>query len=810
MTLLAAAAISGSALPATAAGLTPGAPTLSMTFDISGDQGVINGTVTAPTSDAFWTALPDGTEIRLEVVRSCYAAGETNLPVFSKDAVSPGESVSFTDNQPWTYGNDYTYNAYAYIGENQSTYPGYGSCSPGLDFGVTEFSASQQAENGDIKVTLTAKAPAALNGYPPSPLPCELQSLVFYRATNTSYPFTYVEVGRVENPAKGSVYSVVDDDPQLNTTVYYKVEAVTPFGIGMGNTSIYVGWDVPANPYPAVAEVVADGVKISWTAPSEGKNGGMFDPAQTRYSLWRVWGQGDDHRLRVATDLTATEYIDHAADLTAPMACYYEVVAFNEVGTGGSAQTSYDFDILIGPDYKLPFVETFDAGTDKLWSYESDSYYLRFYTGEEAEYGESIVTPYSGDGLMYVEFADKWNVTAESSAHMTSYRIDASAASTPVARMHYYAIPGCDGTVAIEISTDGSTFSEIARTEIGHDATQAGWRELAAPFTPGVVYLRIKATAGENPSTAIFDDIIVTDYAPVGQINVTYDTENCTATLTWADPSSQYAQVTGYEGFVNNTSVGSVSSPWVYQAEDYKTPYVVSVRAFYGQIPAQQSPVVTVYVPKPEYVEFEAGDYTFVRIPDTASDVEIKKYNGHGGIVNLPEMVNYDDIDWTVKRVADNAFAGNEALVSITFKNNIVSIGEEAFSNCTGLIAASFGTSLSEIGARAFDGCRSLNRVIFLSPEPPAVGENAFRGVDPDITGSCPEGSEDAYQNTPNLENINFGGAGINDIAADGAVMEYYSTDGSRLAEPARNGVTIIRIINADGSVKINKICKNK
>ena len=59
-------------------------------------------------------------------------------------------------------------------------------------------------------------------------------------------------------------------------------------------------------------------------------------------------------------------------------------------------------------------------------------------------------------------------------------------------------------------------------------------------------------------AAAIIDEIRLVEYPAVTNIEVEYDTEACTATLKWADPSTEYAEVTGYEGIVNGESVGMV------------------------------------------------------------------------------------------------------------------------------------------------------------------------------------------------------------------------------------------------------------
>ena len=131
------AIVSALAVPAVvqAQTLVPGAPSLTMTFEIGGDEGEVVGTLTAPVNSASWQALPEGTKIDVVVTRSCYSLDESNVEVASFSGLAPGESVNFTDEAvpAWQYGYDYTYTPVASINGVKGS-QGYGSIKPGIDF----------------------------------------------------------------------------------------------------------------------------------------------------------------------------------------------------------------------------------------------------------------------------------------------------------------------------------------------------------------------------------------------------------------------------------------------------------------------------------------------------------------------------------------------------------------------------------------------------------------------------------------------------------------------------------------------------
>lgn len=71
-------------------------------------------------------------------------------------------------------------------------------------------------------------------------------------------------------------------------------------------------------------------------------------------------------------------------------------------------------------------------------------------------------------------------------------------------------------------------------------------------------------------------------------------------------------------------------------------------------------------------------------------------YRGEGGNLILPD---------TVKRIAPEAFAGNQTIVSVTLPDSVIEIGEEAFLNCINLDTVSGGKNVKVIRDRAFKGC---------------------------------------------------------------------------------------------------------
>ncbi len=797
--------------------IVPGAPKLSMNFVIEEGVGKVTGTITAPSKDNQYQDLPAGTLMNVRVVRSCWSLGESDVAVVTAEGLNPNEEFNFTENAvpAWQYGYSYTYYAYASIDGGQESYQGYGSCSPGIhfSFGYQDVTATPRENDGNFFVDIAALVPDKTSDSA-EPLTIDMTALEIYRYIGDSYSSDMELIKTIPNPEKGSTQHFVDENPVPNSMNRYLVKCVSEFGFTQTDVQAYVGFDIPAAPYPVAGEWLDDGgYRISWTAPVSGVNYGAINPEETSYNVYRCWGRSEDERKLIAAGIKETEYVDYGTDMDVPRAVMYMVEAFNNVGVGGSTSSSYAFDVLIGPDYRLPFVETFDGDASHVWSFTSTSYYTSFSISEYAEYGSDYtrVEPVSGTHLIYAS-SPSWG-SASSNATMTSYKIDMSGAVAPHMSYYVYMIPGCDVIVKPQISADGGEFVDLPSVNVG-ECEDAGWRQFTCDLSDyaGTGYVNVCFNAGftSTYSAAIIDEIRIIDYPAVANISVEYDSEACSAVLTWDDPSTEYAVVTGYEGIIDGNSVGAVEMPWVFRADDYRTPYVISVKAVYGEISGPESAPVTVSVPRPVFTEFTVDDHVFsiVQGPEPGvNQVTVKSYLGSAAFYKVPELVTYDDVTYSVIAIGEGAYRENQSIVSVNIPESVAVIGEEAFYGCREMLAVAFGAGLEKIEARAFANCSSLSTVTFVSDMIPEVAVDAFLGIADSCAGKCPEGMEGAYSAVEGLAPISFGISDIDTIYSDGVEkVEYYDFSGIRLTSPAIGTPVIVRAVMSDGSVRIFRI----
>lgn len=791
-----------------AVALTPGSAQVSMSFEIDGNAGKIVGTVTAPTRDSDWQALPEDTRMTVKVTRSCYSLSETDVEVATLTNLAPGEEAQFTDNATpaWQYGNEYTYTPVAYIGDEHTQWAYGASIKPGLSFyfAYNTFTATPAADAKSVELSVVV--PSTLSDNQPIPVP--ITAIEFYRGYDAAE-----FVGKVENPEFGATVTYTDEHPHENASTIYLVRAVTEFGSAQTTVSCFVGFDVPYAPYPVNAEYCEDGIRVYWTAPDRGVNWGTIDPAKTVYNVYRCWGSGQDNRVLIAENISETEFVDTGEGMTAPLAVRYEVQSANNIGPGDSNYSAYDYSLIIGPDYSLPFVETFNEGSDKMWTYENSSYYARMAIAEEAEYGSgnTFVQPHSGSGLLYVNYAEYYYIPSGSTNSITSYKIDLKEATMPVLSYWYYAIPDNDVYIDAQISTNGTDFTSVSKTMIALDASEPAWKQAILPladYAGKVVYLRLITGFTDEASSAIIDDIALVNYAGVDAIEAESDTDARTITLTWNDPSTEYATCTGYKGYVNGESVGSVEMPWVFEAPEYDVVYTFSVEALYDGVEVAPSKEISASVEAPEITEFTVGDYVFlINKESNEPTVWVKAYTGSRTIITLPERVNNLNVSYEVTEVLEAAFKSNASVASVVIPATYTTIGEEAFADCPQLMGVTIGAGVTEIKARAFAGCPALAQVMFMPTVPPTVAADAFDGIAEGCKGTAPEGTAETYTKTPGLEGIDFGWSGITDIEIESAAkVEYFDLNGRSIDAPVRGGCTIVRLTGRDGAVRTAKI----
>lgn len=218
-----------------------------------------------------------------------------------------------------------------------------------IPFTVAESGAPAKPQNltasigDDGKVSLTWTNPATTYGG--EALAGQLDKVEIWRGGTL--------VATLNGTNAGEEQHYTDDLGSTNSgKTRYVVYAYNSVGRGEGaSTLVMAGEDAPAAVANLTAENGADGVRLTWTAPTTGKNGGSIKPENLSYTITR---QPDGKELGTVTE---TSFTDNTIAATA----YYtwSVVCKNATGESDAATTAAtEAGTAVEPPYKADFETT--------------------------------------------------------------------------------------------------------------------------------------------------------------------------------------------------------------------------------------------------------------------------------------------------------------------------------------------------------------------------------------------------------------------------------------------------------------------
>lgn len=127
--------------------------------------------------------------------------------------------------------------------------------------------------------------------------------------------------------------------------------------------------------------------------------------------------------------------------------------------------------------------------------------------------------------------------------------------------------------------------------------------------------------------------------------------------------------------------------------------------------------------------DFEVDGLCYNIISDNQIEVTYRPpYGSYFGVINIPEIVNYQDKEYIVTSIGTNAFFACKGLTgSLILPKSLKSIGNNAFDYCSGLSGdLIIPDSVEEIGDCAFRDCTNLKGILTLSNSLIKIGDVAF------------------------------------------------------------------------------------
>ena len=128
---------------------------------------------------------------------------------------------------------------------------------------------------------------------------------------------------------------------------------------------------------------------------------------------------------------------------------------------------------------------------------------------------------------------------------------------------------------------------------------------------------------------------------------------------------------------------------------------------------------------------FESGDL-FYKITSSTEPYTVEVVRGRNydelTIVNIPDVVTFEGIMYSVTNIASEGFSSCYNLSSITVGNKVETIGMNAFYDCIALSSVALGNNVKSLENGAFFACSSLTSINI--PESMThIGQSVFEGT---------------------------------------------------------------------------------
>lgn len=488
------------------------------TAELSADKSAINVSMVAPTHSH--ATLGDVNNQPLKSISRVvlgraigYSSEYTTIHEFTNPA--PGEQLTFSDTD-LEQGGEYRYRALVYVGDRCD----YGNYTDNpvtvgqIPADVTELTAT--TSRGSAPVVLSFRLPSV--DYVGEPLDAVKAVVVTRYNTDT---FVWDEIATLtEDLTPGETRTYSDANVSSGAIYEYRVAVRGTAGSSYGvSCSVYVGMDEPVEPSDITAALTADGhVRVTWTAPVKGLNGGYIDVDHLTYMVYRGNGYSDYDATLLRSDVAGTEFTDNATFDDEQLVRYF-VKAVSNGMAGYSASSNL---LLVGQPSTLPYTETFDTQVgdyiqadhgawtvtssedSPLWAFAEMAYFIN----------EGQVVPVdAGAGLAYAYYGHY--STAERDDYLTSGNINVAGVKNVTLSFHVFGVPGYNHTLDVDVAFDGGEFTGVRHFDYVKDFDNMGWLKctepVAIPDNAKTMQVRFHAHKGTYSCSVAIDNIRIVD-----------------------------------------------------------------------------------------------------------------------------------------------------------------------------------------------------------------------------------------------------------------------------------------------------------
>lgn len=310
------------------------------------------------------------------------------------------------------------------------------------------------AEYGANPVTISFKAPhKTING-------SMLQSIekIEVRVKNGDV------IKNFESPAPGELLSCNDENATKGMNSYI-ITAYNESGAGKRvEVSAFVGNDTPSAPLNITASGNEDGtLKLSWTAPEKGKNGGYISKSQLSYSAYTVDDEGyaDLYEENIKGNSVSLAGLDNTGEQR------FEFFGVQAVNKDGESDIMPSNSVIMGDAYTLPFADSFANGELAYGIWYSEK------TGANGFALNDLTSADNDGGCISFQAAE-----ANAIASFCSGKIALNGCNSPVLTFDYYCNPGSEDILLAEINRAYIDTTVVKTINFTQETGVAGWRHV--------------------------------------------------------------------------------------------------------------------------------------------------------------------------------------------------------------------------------------------------------------------------------------------------------------------------------------------